>query len=266
MARTRAPVDRKYRKRAEAFTQRALQELGDELKAVVLYGSVARGEARPGSDIDLYILVSDRERVDDRIDAVAWDQDLKVENEEGYLQTHAVSADDAQRRACEPNAFLLEVARDGIALHDDGTFADLRKRVLMTGPDFRRFAEDDLRKAEEMLRHARGSHGLGHWSSAADRAYYVMHHSAKAALWGRPDRMPHSHRGVETQFAQHLIRPGLARPAFSDYLKQGWKLRLDATYESRVEVTESMAGEAMRRAEEFLEWAKGLVGPAEHPG
>jgi len=33
-------------------------------------------------------------------------------------------------------------------------------------------------------------------SDTQDRAYYAMHHSAKAVLWGRPERMRHSHQAV----------------------------------------------------------------------
>ena len=43
-------------KAARAFTDILKQRLGDDLVSVVLFGSVAKGEARGGSDIDLLVV------------------------------------------------------------------------------------------------------------------------------------------------------------------------------------------------------------------
>jgi len=43
----------------QAFKDRLLERLGDELIALALYGSVARGKARPESDVDLLIILRD---------------------------------------------------------------------------------------------------------------------------------------------------------------------------------------------------------------
>ena len=48
-----------YRKLLDTFLVFLRQKLGDSLISVVLYGSVARGEARLRSDIDLLIIVKD---------------------------------------------------------------------------------------------------------------------------------------------------------------------------------------------------------------
>ncbi|HDN80363.1 MAG TPA: nucleotidyltransferase domain-containing protein [Chloroflexi bacterium] len=47
---------------AKRYTELALRELGDRLTSVALYGSVARGEADPESDIDLFIILRDAPR------------------------------------------------------------------------------------------------------------------------------------------------------------------------------------------------------------
>ncbi len=47
---------------ARQYAEVALEVLGDRLTSVVLYGSVARGEARPQSDIDLFIVLRDAPR------------------------------------------------------------------------------------------------------------------------------------------------------------------------------------------------------------
>jgi len=47
---------------AKRYTELALEELGDRLTSVALYGSVARGEATTESDIDLFIVLKDAPR------------------------------------------------------------------------------------------------------------------------------------------------------------------------------------------------------------
>ncbi len=42
---------------AQAYTEALRESLGEKLVAVVLFGSVARGEATPASDIDLLVVV-----------------------------------------------------------------------------------------------------------------------------------------------------------------------------------------------------------------
>jgi len=52
----------RYQKVAEEFAQRVVAELGAEVEAIVLYGSVARGTAAEGSEIDLLVVNSEPDR------------------------------------------------------------------------------------------------------------------------------------------------------------------------------------------------------------
>ena len=47
----------KHKRLIEEIKQRLVATYGDRLRGVVLYGSEARGEARPDSDIDLLVLL-----------------------------------------------------------------------------------------------------------------------------------------------------------------------------------------------------------------
>ncbi|MEW6049226.1 MAG: nucleotidyltransferase domain-containing protein, partial [Bacillota bacterium] len=49
-------LNRDLRRLAEAYALAAREVLGDNLTSVVLFGSVARGEAGPGSDVDLLVV------------------------------------------------------------------------------------------------------------------------------------------------------------------------------------------------------------------
>ena len=153
----------------------------------------------------------------------------------------------------------LEVARDGIVLHDDGTFAEFRGRVLMTGPQPEVFAQQDLQNAGEMLRVAQLLVQHSEWRSAADRAYYAMFYAAHATLWGRVDRMPHTHNGVQSQFTRHLVRTGKLDSSLSVHLGNAWTLRLDATYKPAAEIQEGAVRATVARAEAFVARVRELL-------
>jgi predicted nucleotidyltransferase len=55
----KAKVPAKIRKLMKELKEGLLRIYGDKLKAVYLYGSYARGDYRPGSDVDVMILLSD---------------------------------------------------------------------------------------------------------------------------------------------------------------------------------------------------------------
>lgn len=60
----------------EAFADRLTDEVGDDIERIILYGSVARGEAREQSDVDVLIVtpgVQARETVSDRASSVSFD-------------------------------------------------------------------------------------------------------------------------------------------------------------------------------------------------
>ena len=50
-----------YRSVAEEFARRVVSALGGEVHSIVLYGSVARGEAKRHSDIDLLVVSKEKE-------------------------------------------------------------------------------------------------------------------------------------------------------------------------------------------------------------
>jgi predicted nucleotidyltransferase len=49
----------KYQKAMDNFVRRALEKHGDKIESIILFGSVARGEAREDSDIDILLITSE---------------------------------------------------------------------------------------------------------------------------------------------------------------------------------------------------------------
>ena len=67
-----------YRKVAEEFARRASERLRDRIRSITLFGSVARGQADPDSDIDILVVVDAK---DPEITRSVYDVALDVELE-----------------------------------------------------------------------------------------------------------------------------------------------------------------------------------------
>jgi predicted nucleotidyltransferase len=84
--------------------------LGDDLEAVVLFGSQARGEARAGSDVDLLVVVSERREIDRSLYRL-WDEC----NGATVVNPHFVHL---PGDVFEAGSLWFEIAIEGIVLED----------------------------------------------------------------------------------------------------------------------------------------------------
>ena len=59
-------IQERYRRPVEEFVRRALERYRDEIEGIILFGSVARGEGKEDSDVDILVIgdVSLEELVD----------------------------------------------------------------------------------------------------------------------------------------------------------------------------------------------------------
>jgi len=92
------------------FKRRAQLALPDRIVRVMLYGSRARGDARPDSDWDVAIFVTGEPTSRDRSVLSDIGYDLMLESGQ-YLQTIAIDA----ARSPERSHFVHNVLKDGLA-------------------------------------------------------------------------------------------------------------------------------------------------------
>jgi len=111
----------------KAATEALLDEL-DGVLAVVLYGSVARGEADRRSDVDLWVLVRE-DRMENQRRANHVRQSLEEEAFGGERYAFEIDVEGLQ---AVPNYAdeLGKVLRDGIAVHRTEEFDTVRRMVL----------------------------------------------------------------------------------------------------------------------------------------
>ncbi len=111
----------------KAVTEALLDEL-DNVLAVVLYGSVARGEADRRSDIDLWVLVRE-DRLENQRRANGVRQSLEEDTFNGDRYAFEI---DVEGLRAVPNyaAELQEILRDSITIHRTDEFDTVRKMIL----------------------------------------------------------------------------------------------------------------------------------------
>lgn len=120
---------------AEEYVEGLRADLGDALKSVVLFGSVARGEATPYSDIDLFIVVDDLPR--GRMARLAYVQaaDQRIETRLNELRVEGIYSEvcpilKTPEEAARFRPLYLDFIEDAIILADrDGFFAGVLRRV-----------------------------------------------------------------------------------------------------------------------------------------
>ena len=92
------------------------QSLGDNLVTVYLFGSKARGDARPDSDIDLLVIVQKLD-ADSRWLVRATAADCSLQHDV-LFNTHIYEKERWEYLAEYQDALWREIQRDGVSLHD----------------------------------------------------------------------------------------------------------------------------------------------------
>ncbi|MXV60728.1 HTH domain-containing protein [Natronorubrum sp. JWXQ-INN-674] len=100
----------------------------NELLGVIVFGSVARGNADRRSDIDLFVVV-DGDRTSGRrlvTDAVADLHEQRFDGDRFDFEPYVESVESVRRAGSK----LEEIFREGITVHGDGRLQSLRKEVF----------------------------------------------------------------------------------------------------------------------------------------
>lgn len=113
-----------YIEAAKNLTKKLVAENGGEIRAVVLFGSVARGESRTDSDIDILIIGDTDFASRQRIHEISYEVDLE---NRAFTQIIFFSPDGFELEATANSFFVQDVLKQGIVLYDDGTYGRIRE-------------------------------------------------------------------------------------------------------------------------------------------
>ena len=105
-------IKEKYQKVMNEFVRRALEEYGDKIDSIILFGSVARGEAGKESDIDILVVaVGDRFKIRRELSELVLD--ILLETGE-YISVKTLSMEDFKFLKEIKSSFLKNVMQDGV--------------------------------------------------------------------------------------------------------------------------------------------------------
>lgn len=129
------PVNAELRRLAVEYGAHVQAVLGDRLISIVLFGSVARGDASPSSDLDLFIVARDlprghfaRKRLLAAADA-AFEAALRAAQDRG-IDTRLARIVRTPSEAERVVPLYLDMTEDAVLLYDrDGFFATVLERV-----------------------------------------------------------------------------------------------------------------------------------------
>jgi predicted nucleotidyltransferase len=120
-----------YQKTVSHLTKRLIEDLGDKVESIVLYGSVARNEARENSDIDVLVVTRDDDRkLYDRISKIRTRIDLSNNMLTTLLQ---ISRNELEQHMKLGSPFMENVVKEGIILYDNGFFKKIRGSLAFKG-------------------------------------------------------------------------------------------------------------------------------------
>ncbi len=121
-----------YRAVAEEFARRVVAALDGEVESIVLYGSVARGQARRDSDIDVLVVSQQPEVLRKQVSAIC--SDFTHERDYSFfISTMHYSREELLRLVQLRSPYLANVVGEGKILYDNGTFSTVCAKAPAVG-------------------------------------------------------------------------------------------------------------------------------------
>ena len=96
---------------------------GHNVRSIILFGSVARGEAREDSDVDLLVIASGLPDIKKRYD------DLLPARKPARIDDIWMTPEELEEMVDAKTGFLMDALMEGVVLLDDGTVKEARKRL-----------------------------------------------------------------------------------------------------------------------------------------
>jgi uncharacterized protein (UPF0332 family)/predicted nucleotidyltransferase len=228
--------DRKLRA-LRRFVEKLVQgPMGRYVAKIVLFGSVAKGEAGPDSDVDVVV--------------------LSFNGLEALRDACAEAAFEAAMETGEGIEVLVYPLAESFTPRSYFTYRALRygKEVYSVGEQElkRREVEGRLQLARIYLAGAQRALSAGDLRIAIDAAYNAAELCVKGLLLLKLDDLPGSHGGLVGKFGEVYVKTGLLPRALGQRLHRGLEARARARYEYASKITEEMAEEVIRLAQELL--------------
>ncbi len=234
------------------FATKSYKKFKEIIKCIVLFGSVAKEEAKKKSDIDIIIVIDDC--------SVNWDAELiswyreelgkliaaQKYSKELHINTVTLTTFWEELRAGEP--VIINILRYGEALIDFGGFFSPLKALLARGK-IRATPEavfNTLRRAPDHLTKARYSL-LG----SIEALYWAMVDSAHAALMSA-NEIPPSPEHIADMLTVHFVKSGKLDKKYVEWFTDLYHVTREITHGNKRDIKVEDIKKHQERAEVFV--------------
>jgi len=241
------PRDEIHRRKLEAlrvFVERLLASPArDQIAKIILFGSVARGEARAESDVDVMVFGSAPLK---RADDAAIDSAFSTQLELGVRIEPMIRTQSEYEQPVSD--FLYRVLRDGkevYSMPENELAQQAAESYYNLALKYRAQAQRAYDLADDGARRV-----------AIDVAYNASELCAKAMLRLEAEQVPKTHSGLNTFFSDKFVKTKRAPVTLGRDFAVGLRYRNDARYDGDATITAEMVEEVFRLADQMLELCK----------
>jgi len=110
-------IQEEYQEAVKEFVRRAREKYEDKIDSIILFGSVAREEAKEDSDIDILVVVNERDIEDMKeINGIAFEVSMEFSQS---ISPKIYAVNEIVNRLEIGAPFINEVLKDGVPLYGE---------------------------------------------------------------------------------------------------------------------------------------------------
>lgn len=240
-------------KSAEQFKDKILEMFKGYIKAVVVWGSITRGDYTGKSDIDIYIIFDDtkmplkkfdeiRSKIDNDIYSVAGSIDPRLHPQPILALTEFIKG----IRYTHP--LFFNIIREGYAIHDTGFFIPMRKLLewgeFPVTPEAAHMRIDSVPKRVERVKNVK-------LYMIAEDMYYAMLDAAQAVLMyvGVGPPVP---KLAASEIRKHLVEAGLLEEEYAQMLDDVCEFRKRVEHKEIKEISGAEVDKWIEKTEKYV--------------
>ncbi|MFH0961222.1 MAG: nucleotidyltransferase domain-containing protein [archaeon] len=237
--------------KVKEYSAKLREKFGKYVKAVVVFGSFARGNYTIGSDIDVLVIIDDTES-DKPIDQPLRDslhnqmQDLGVKiDKEIHIQLHTLTEFWDYIRNGDP--LFFNYLRSGIPVYDGGFYKPMN-RLLVSGA---------IKPSQEAIFKSIDG-AKSYLTKVVDYMNWAIERMFRAATWSAnaflmasgmpPAEVPE----LAPVFRKYFVEPGTMPPEYPDILEEIVKLQKGIEHGEIKNMTPEKVAEVKKKCDNFL--------------